>query len=134
MDNIIRKYIGKPYRHNGRSDSLDCLGLAISFLNAHGRNLPENDGKPILEHWYREDPERLVRGLEKYGKRTLLNQLQPFDVVVFSFRGIPRHAGVMIDRSHFIHARRGKDVAVIRLKHYRRFFHSAYRIGGVSNG
>ncbi|MCG8515663.1 MAG: C40 family peptidase [Halanaerobiales bacterium] len=134
MNDIIRKYIGKPYQHNGRSDKLDCLGLVVSFLNDNGMSLPENDGNPILEHWYREDPERLVRGFEKYGEKIPVDQLQPFDVVVFSFQGIPRHAGVMVDRSNFMHARQGKDVAVIRLKHYMKFFHSAYRIGGVSNG
>ena len=126
----ISQYIGKPYQHNGRGDSLDCLGLVISFLRDHGIYLPEDDGKPIPKNWFNEDPERLVRGLSQYGRKISPDELQPLDVVVFSFRGIPRHAGVMVDRSHFIHARQGKDVAVIRLKHYMRFFHSAWRIGG----
>lgn len=130
MDDIISKYVGKPYQHNGRDDSLDCLGLVISFLNDHGYNLPPGDEKPIEKEWYRKDPERLVRGLSQYGKRIAAEQLQPLDVVVFAFRGIPCHAGVMVDRSHFIHAREGKDVAVIRLKHYKRFLHSCWSLGG----
>jgi cell wall-associated NlpC family hydrolase len=130
MDDIIIKYVGRPYQHNGRGDSLDCLGLVISFLREYGIYLPDNDGQPISPDWFQKDPERLIRGFSQYGKKIPLEELQPLDVVVFSFQGIPRHAGVMVTRTQFIHARQGKDVAVIRLKHYKRFFHSAWRIGG----
>ncbi len=124
----ISKYIGKPYQHRGEGQSFDCLSLVITALNEHGYNLPPGDGEMIRKEWYREDPERLIKGLKQYGKRISVDELQPLDVVVFSFRGIPRHAGVMVDRSHMIHARQGKDVAIIRLKHYMRFFHSAWRM------
>jgi len=133
LDKVISKYVGRPYQHNGRGNTLDCLGLVISFLRDNGIYLPDDDGKPIEKDWYRTDPQRLVRGLSKYGKRISADQLQPLDVVVFSFRGVPRHAGVMVDRSHFIHAREGKEVAVIRLKHYKRFLHSCWRMGGELN-
>jgi cell wall-associated NlpC family hydrolase len=126
----ISKYIGKQYRHRGEGQSFDCLSLVISVLNDNGYNLPYDDGRPIGGEWYIDNPDRLIEGLSQYGKRITPDQLQPLDVVVFSFRGIPRHAGIMIDRSHMIHARQGKDVAVIRLKHYIRFFHSAWRMRG----
>lgn len=129
MRDIIRKYIGKEYEHNGRKDTLDCLGLVVSFLRDNGIYIPGDDGELIEKNWYEDDPLRLVNGLSKYGKRKSLKELQPLDVVVFSFKRIPRHAGVMTDRSHFIHAREGKKVALIRLKHYKRYFHSGWRIG-----
>ncbi|KXS41189.1 MAG: cell wall-associated hydrolase, invasion-associated protein [Candidatus Frackibacter sp. T328-2] len=131
MKEVIRKHVGKPYRHNGRNlNGLDCLGLVVSFLRDNNIYLPDDDGKFIPEDWYKDDPERFINGLKQYGKKVEINDRQPLDVVVFSFKGIPKHAGVMISRSRFIHARRGKKVAVIRLKHYKKFFHSLWRIRG----
>jgi cell wall-associated NlpC family hydrolase len=133
MKDTIRKYVGKEYKHNGRDDQLDCLGLVISFLKDNGIYLPSDDGEDIKKEWFKENPRRLIEGLSNHGKRISLNKLQPLDVVVFSFRGIPRHAGVTTDRSHFIHAREGKKVAIIRLKHYKKFFHSGWRIESEVN-
>ena len=130
MKDIIRKYIGKEYKHNGRDDQLDCLGLVISFLRDNNIYLPNDDGKPIGEEWFKDNPNRLIEGLSQYGENINLDNLQPLDVVVFSFNNIPSHAGVMVDESQFIHAREGKKVAVIRIKHYKKFFHSGWRIGG----
>lgn len=126
----VEKYVGKKYKHNGRDDQLDCLGLVISFLRDNGIYLPSDDGKPIQKEWFKDDPQRLVKGLSDFGEKIDVDNLKPLDVVVFAFKGIPKHAGVMIDRSRFIHAREGKKVAVIRLKHYKRFLHSCWRIKG----
>ena len=122
------KYIGKPYRHRRKGDRFDCLSLINSVLNENGYNLPEDDGKEISENWYQEDPERLIKGLTKYGNRIPADLKQPLDVVVFSFRGIPSHCGIMTDRSHFMHVRQGKTVSISRLKHYRRYLHSIWRM------
>lgn len=122
------KYVGRKYEHNGRKDTLDCLGLVVSFLRDNKIQVPNNDGKSIEKDWYKDNPDRLIEGLSEYGIRISLEELQPLDVVVFSFRGIPRHAGVMTDKSHFIHAREGKKVAVVRLKHYKRFLHSCWKV------
>ncbi|MFW6145690.1 MAG: NlpC/P60 family protein [bacterium] len=128
---IIEKYVGQPYKHNGRNEYLDCLGLIISFLSEHGIKLPEDDGRVIEKEWYKKDPRRLIRGLKEYAAVNIpANKLRPLDVVVFEFEGIPRHMGVMISRSKFIHARENKKVAVIRLKHYKRFLHSCWRVKG----
>jgi cell wall-associated NlpC family hydrolase len=122
------KYAGRKYEHNGREDTLDCLGLVVSFLRDNKIYVPNNYGKSIKKDWYKDNPNRLVEGLSEYGIRISLEELQPLDVVVFSFRGITRHAGVMTDKSHFIHAREGKKVAVVRLKHYKRFLHSCWKV------
>ena len=128
MKGVIEKYIGKEYKHNGRKDTLDCLGLVVSFLRDNGIYLPSNDGELIKKNWFEDNPNRLIEGLSRYSNRMNIEEIEPLDIVVFSFRGIPRHAGVMTDRSHFIHAREGKKVAVIRLKHYKRFLHSCWRV------
>ena len=122
------KYVGRKYEHNGREDTLDCLGLVVSFLRDNGIYVPNNYGKSIKKDWYKDNPNRLVEGLPEYGEKISFEELQSLDVVVFSFRGIPKHVGVMTDKSHFIHAREGKKVAVVRLKHYKRFLHSCWRV------
>ena len=126
-----RKYLGIPFRHNGRGmDGVDCLGLMLMVLRDAGIDLPDDDGRPIDPRWYDIDPERLIRGLGRYGQRINITEIQPLDVVVFSFHGKPRHAGVMIDRSRFIHIREHDCVSVARLRRYSRFFYAAYRMAG----
>lgn len=111
-------------------DGVDCLGLILVVLRDAGIILPDDDGRPIDPRWYDADPERLIRGLERYGRRIDITEIQPLDVVVFCFHGKPRHTGVMIDRSHFIHIRENQSVSVARLKRYSRFFYAAYRLAG----
>ena len=126
-----RKYLGIPFRHNGRSmDGVDCLGLMLMVLRDAGIDLPDDDGRPIDPRWYDIDPERFIRGLEQYGRRIDVTELQPLDVVVFCFHEKPRHAGIMIDRSRFIHIREHDYVSIARLKRYSRFFCAAYRMVG----
>ena len=122
------KYIGKPYKHRGEGQSFDCLSLVISFLNDNGYNLPYDDNKPISEKWYEDNPNRLIEGLRKYGKRIKSSDIQPFDVIVFEFGGIASHCGVMTDKSHFMHVRQETTVSISRLKHYKKYLHSIWRM------
>lgn len=133
IDKKVKNYVGKEYEHRGTENSFDCLSLVISILNDFGYDLPWDDGRTISEDWYQEDPLRLIRGLAKYGKRISSDKLQPLDVVVFSFSDIPRHCGLMISRSKMIHARTDKKTAIIRIKHYKRFLHSYWRMEGGEN-
>ena len=127
----VRKYLGIPFKHNGRSmDGVDCLGLMLLVLRDAGVNLPNDDGLPITPRWYDTDPQRIVRGLERYGRRIDVAELQPLDLVVFCFHGKPRHTGGMIDRSRFIHIRENQSVSIARLKRYSRYFYAAYRMAG----
>lgn len=124
-----RRYLGLPFRHNGRDlNGVDCLGLMLLILKDAGIELPNDDGQPINPKWYNTEPERFIKGLEQYGQRINITELQPLDVVVFCFKEIPRHAGVMISRSHFIHIRENDCSSVVRLKRYSRFFYAAYRM------
>lgn len=124
------KYIGKEYKHRGEKNSFDCFSLVVGFLGEFGIILPEDDGRKINKNWYDKEPDRLISGLKKYGKMIRADKLQPLDVVVFSFDNTPRHMGVMVSRTKMLHARDGKKSAIIRLKHYKRFLHSCWRLGG----
>lgn len=131
----VRKYIGIPYKHNGRNNAgVDCLGLMLLILKDVGIKLPNDDGEIIKRDWFNENPMRFIQGLEQYGEKIDITELQPLDVVVFCFQGIPRHAGVMVDRSHFIHIRENGRVSVTRLKRYSRFFYAAYRMTTTQRG
>lgn len=120
----IAKYVGIEYSHEG----INCLSLVVTILNEYGYNLPFNDGKAINEKWYEASPDRLINGMKQYGKQIPTNELQPLDAVVFSFGGIPRHMGLMLDRAQFIHARQSKKSAIIKLRYYQKFLHSCWRM------
>ena len=130
MDELTEKYVGVHYKHNGRKieEGLDCLGVIICFLYEWGFELPSDDGCTIEKDWYKTNPSRLIQGLEEYGKKIAMEKIRPLDVVVFSFHGIPRHLGIMVDDYYFLHAREGEKTSIMRLKRYTKYFYSAYRV------
>lgn len=105
-EQIARQFLGIPYRHGGRDrKGLDCLGLVHLFYRELGIKVPDNDGQPYANDWYKKDPERLLRGLLQVGKPVNLpaEPLQPLDLVYFRMGGAITHAGVMIDHHSFLH-------------------------------
>mgnify|MGYP000659764857 CR=1 FL=1 len=128
MRDIIEKYVGMEYKHRGGEGTVDCLSLVVSFLRDNGIYLPDDDGKKIENNWYVKDPGRFVRELSKYANIVAAAEIQTLDIVIFELQGIPRHAGVVVDRNKFIHAREGRKVAVTRLKHYQKYLHSIWRV------
>lgn len=124
---MIDKFIGIPYKHNGRDfDGMDCLGIVFKYLEANGIQIPAGDGRFIEKNWYEENPERLLDGLKSRFQK--VNDVEPYDIALFQFKGIPRHLGVMISKTRFLHAREGHRSSIMRLDRYKRFFHSAYRV------
>lgn len=128
MRKIINKYVGKPYEHRGNGGTVDCLSLVVSFLGENGIYLPKDDGKIINKKWYKDDPNRLIRELKKYATMKSVDEVQPLDVLIFKLQGAPKHAGVMVSRSKFIHAREGRRATVTRLKRYKKYLHSVWRV------
>ena len=105
-EQIARQFLGIPYRHGGRDrKGLDCLGLVHLFYRELGIKVPDNDGQPYANDWYKKDPERLLRGLLQVGKPVDLpaEPLQPLDLVYFRMGGAITHVGVMIDHRSFLH-------------------------------
>lgn len=115
IEEAVRRYVGVPYRHNGRDmDGLDCLGLIWRFYRDVGIKVPDSDGRPIGKEWYKEDPDRYIRGLLSVGER-VEGRLRPLDLVYFQLRGVIRHAGIMVSPYAFIHVRENRPVMLSRL-------------------
>lgn len=115
IEEAVRRYVGVPYRHNGRDmNGLDCLGLIWRFYRDMGVYVPDSDGKPIDKEWYKEDPERYIRGILRVGK-PVTGRLKPLDLVYFQLKGVVRHAGIMVSPYTFIHVRENRPVMVSRL-------------------
>jgi len=126
MNEIISKYVGEKYSHNDKR-GLDCLGLVVSFLHDNGIETPRDDGLYIKKDWYNENPNRLLDGLERHCIKVDISELQALDILAFEFDGVVRHLGVMVSRSRFLHARKGRLAAITRLRHYKKYLHSIWR-------
>ncbi|MFP4017113.1 MAG: C40 family peptidase, partial [Halanaerobiales bacterium] len=121
------RYIGIPFKHNGRDrEGIDCLGLIYLYLNEHGINIPDNDGKKIAEDWYNSEPLRFHKGLLNFFKK-VENKPQKFDVLLFNINGKPKHAGVMINSEKFLHSRKNRRSAIHRLDYWRKKLYGIYR-------
>ena len=54
-EQIARQFLGIPYRHGGRDrKGLDCLGLVHLFYRELGIKVPDNDGQPYANDWYKK--------------------------------------------------------------------------------
>ena len=127
-----RKYVGVPWRHQGRNPEvgLDCVGIVALYL-AH-RGIRVRDRKD-----YGRDPDgslwaEIVRCLgEPVSRRA--EDARPGDVVVMDFaNGAPRHVGIVSEFQgvpHLIHADNSPTVRkVVEVPIDRRW---ARRITGV---
>jgi cell wall-associated NlpC family hydrolase len=113
---LVNKYKGIPYHHAGRDlNGLDCLGLVYLFYKDCGIKIPDGDGKPYPKDWYKEDPERYVRGISHYGNPAPLDELKPLDLVYFRMFKYISHTGIMIDSEYFIHIHQNSVVHISHL-------------------
>jgi len=116
----LKKYERVPFVHNGRSleTGLDCLGFVVMFYSEFGIYLPDNDGRYIEEDWYKTDPERYIRALNKLpGKKVAFRDLKPLDLVYFAIsRNIITHTGVMISSYEFAHMSPKSNFIISRME------------------
>ena len=125
---VIRKYLGIPYKHLGRGpkEGLDCWGLIKCIYADAGIQLSD------LGHYEMD--------WSKYGKNYFLENYhqewhrvdgpQFMDVVLFKMTGeIVNHAGLVLNESRFIHCCR-VGVIVSRLGEFNWFKRNAgyYRL------
>ncbi len=117
IDKVVAKYVGIPYRHDGRDKGgLDCLGVIYCVLSDFSIEIPDGDGREICQEWYQEEPGRFLKGLVEVGEEAKL-PLQPLDIVYFEMiDNVVTHGGVMVDESRFIHILEGRTVSITRLK------------------
>ena len=123
----INKYIGLPYKDNGRNvDGIDCWGLACLFYkqeynidlpsNADLYEGPNDTGIPDVISQYKDNWEEV-----KYGNVG--------DICLFNIYGELSHVGVYLGDRKFLHSRAGQDSVIDSLdnfkwsKRFAGFFH-----------
>ncbi|HBH23699.1 MAG TPA: hypothetical protein DDY13_09785 [Cytophagales bacterium] len=117
-----RSYIGVPYKYGGTTTlGMDCSGLLKRSFEAIEIYIP-----------------RTARQQSKLGKKVHINNLQPGDLVFFSYKKGKRkitHAGLVTDRGPgenitFIHASSSRGVIEANLmsNYYQGIFVKARRI------
>jgi cell wall-associated NlpC family hydrolase len=100
-DNITHtalKQVGKPYKYGGSSPSsgFDCSGLVYYSHKKAGVSVPRD-----------------TRGQIARMTDVRRSQLQPGDLLFYKIEGNPRHVGIYIGNSKFVHApSSGKRVKV----------------------
>ena len=130
MEHWVNKYIGKKYEFG----KWDCLRLAEKiFRDELGYEIKE-EGKPVTEDWYKQNPDRLIREAVKHGEIiTDIKNLKEFDAVFFRLgpEKLIRHVGIMTSKyGHFIHQLENSDSRVNNLneKPWNKRWHCGVRI------
>ncbi|MEQ8480009.1 MAG: NlpC/P60 family protein [Hoeflea sp.] len=104
-----RSWIGTPYRHQASRKGVgcDCLGLVRAvFEEIAGR--PVDPPAPYQPDWAeRSGADRLVEAARRHcGEPVPFARARAGDIVLFRWReGVAaKHAGILTDPDHFIHA------------------------------
>lgn len=86
-----RQYLGVPYDHQGRSRfGIDCCGLVV--LAAHDCGIQVEDARGYSRV---PDGKTFLSHIEKQMVRIPLSELQPGDVLAFTFLKDPQHAAIV---------------------------------------
>ncbi len=101
------------------SQGIDCSGFVKAvYRDAFNINLP-----------------RTTKAQVHQGKSVHRNGLQPGDLVFFKPPGYPRHVGIYLNQSKFVHASKSKGVTISKIDKYYwgKYFWTARRIIPTSN-
>ncbi|ACL70374.1 C40 family peptidase [Halothermothrix orenii] len=133
---IVNRLIGIPYKHNGRSyQGVDCWGLVYLFFKELGVDLPVGDGEFVPDDWYKQEPDRYIRGIRTLGEEVgHYRYLKPLDIPYFKlYRNVITHSGVMVDDDSFIHVLINKEVRLDSMsrKYWKRKYAGAIRLTGL---
>ena len=99
---IITKYLGIPYLHQGRGlDGLDCYGLIINIYKDFGIPLIDiNDD--YNKDWSWQGRDYFIENAHRQWQE--IKEPKFLDMVIFkNGKGIMNHAGIMFDGNRFIH-------------------------------
>ena len=111
------KYIGLPYKDNGRTTAgIDCWGLACLVYREHfDIELPTLDGA------YLGSQDLVIKELVAHTKESWIptNDPKPGDICVFNILGEPTHVGIYLGDGMFLHARAGQDSVIELLDSHR---------------
>lgn len=109
-------WVGTPYRHQGRRKGVgcDCLGLIIGVWEALVGSLPEEPGAYAPDWAEAGGHDRFLAAAGRYFEKRRGGQMEAGDILLFRWRPhLPaKHAGILADPGHFIHAYEGASVTV----------------------
>jgi hypothetical protein len=106
----IDKYIGLPYKDNGRDTSgIDCWGLARLYYSQE-----LNIDLPSYSTEYNGDTSENIKELISQNKENWTKTEVPEvgDLVLFNIYGEPTHIGICVGDNNFLHSRDGKDSVI----------------------
>ena len=115
-----RRWKGTRHRLGGTgSQGIDCSGFVKAvYKDVFNTNLPRTTNAQVRQ-----------------GKFVSFNELQPGDLVFFKPPNYPRHVGIFLSRSQFVHASKTKGVTISKIdSHYwGKYYWTARRIIPVTN-
>lgn len=106
----INKYIGLPFKANGRdSTGLDCWGLVrLFYKQEHNVELPS-----FITDYDISDDERIKDLFNQYKEGWLkLETPEPGCAILFNILGETTHIGIYIGDNKFLHVREGMDSVI----------------------
>ena len=110
-----RRWKGIRHRLGGTGNQgIDCSGFVkTAYKDVFNINLP-----------------RTTKAQVRQGKSVSFNELQPGDLVFFKPPNYPRHVGIFLSRSQFVHASKTKGVTISKIDaHYwGKYYWTARRI------
>lgn len=107
------KYVGIPYRDNGRDETgMDCWGLV-----RHVYNKEFNISLPSFSEDYQgDDRARIAELIAQYKEGwEKVDEPQSGDLVLLRILGTETHVGIVTDYPYFLHARDGYSSSIERL-------------------
>ncbi len=121
-DNIERRILDQYQRWKGMrhqlggtgSRGIDCSGFVKAvYRDAFNINLPRTTKEQVHQ-----------------GKSVARHELKPGDLVFFKPPGYPRHVGIYLSQSKFVHASKSKGVTISKIDKYfwGNYFWTARRI------
>ena len=110
-----QRWKGTRHRLGGTgSQGIDCSGFVKAvYRDAFKINLP-----------------RTTKAQVHQGKSIARHELQPGDLVFFKPPGYPRHVGIYLNQSKFVHASKSKGVTISKIDKYYwgKYFWTARRV------
>ena len=107
----VDEYVGLPYKVGGRDRAgIDCWGLCrLVYWDRLRKNLPSYDGYSLGK--------TASALIEKHAHEwQKVNELEPYDLVLFSITGMPHHIGLSVGDGWMLHAIQGKDSCLERIQ------------------
>lgn len=124
---IINKYLGIPYVHEGRTlEGLDCWGVAVLIYRDLGYELWDMLGLP--DDWHVKGGNHFIDNYWREWEQ--VEEPRLFDGVLFvNHKGVSNHGGLMLSGNRFIHCARKVGVVVSSLDEacWQKRFNGFYR-------